>query len=304
MEPTALYLTAPLALDAPDGAALPSRLSGIAYSGGLASQWGAALAIDLDSLTIEPRLPLLYEHQRETVVGTVEALEVRDGQLALRAALFSDIDETAAAIARKAQRGLAWQLSIGVFDAQAEERARGDLALNGRTLAAPLTVLRQGVLREVSIVALGADRHTTTDFFTAGRPSRPPLEDRPMPDPTDQERIRALEAQIADLSTQLHAAEAARAAAEQSLADTHLSARRAQVQALFSELGRECTDAAAAPYLALTAEAFAAIAADLRAAKPKAPAHLFGEQATGDPAAGAPVTLNTQAIYAQRQARG
>jgi hypothetical protein len=297
MEQAALYLTAPLALDSVEGDSLPSRLTGVAYSGGLASQWGEKVAIDLSTLAIEPNLPLLYEHQREAVVGTVEGIDLIGGRLELSAALFTDIDPLATSIAKKAQRGLRWQLSIGVFDAQMEQHG-GPVQLNEQDLPGPVTVLRKGVLREVSIVTIGADRSTSTEFFTAGT-ARRTLEEPRMPDPTDQERIAALEAQIADLGEQLKAATVAREEAESAVADMKLSARKAAVQALFSEIGRPKEDVA--PYLGLSDESFAIIAADLRAMKPQPPAHLFTEQATGEPASSA-VTLSTPDIYAKRRA--
>jgi hypothetical protein len=308
MNQPALYLTAPLAFAPAEADALPTRLTGVAYSGGPVSDWGGTVVVDLASTRVEPTLPLLHEHQREAVIGTVRQL-ANDGQaLALDAELFSDLDPAAESIARKAQRGLHWQLSIGLFDAAAEEIRTGAVHLNGQTFTAPVTVLRHGLVREVSVVALGADRATQADFFAAlARPPSPP-ETRPMSDaasdaPDLTARIAALEAQVADLTTALDAAHAAQAAAEATAAEVQLAARQAAVQALFAELNRAYSDAAAAHYLSLPETAWTAIAADLRAAKPSVPAHLFREQATGAPATQPPrPALDTTAIYAARRA--
>ncbi|NEX17982.1 MAG: hypothetical protein C1943_15525 [Halochromatium sp.] len=170
-------------------------------------------------------------------------------------------------------------------------------------------------MREVSVVTLGADANTNASFFSAnvGRvafPGDPPAhllappsqEANPMPDaPDHQARIDALTAQVADLTSALDAAKTDAATAQQALADHQLSARKREVQALFSELGREFTEESAATYLSLPDDAFSAIAADLRASKPKAPAHLFSEQATGEPGQGSAPTFNTTDIYANRR---
>ena len=71
---------------------------------------------------------------------------------------------------------------------------------------------------------------------------------------------------------------------------------------MFAELGRDPTDEAIKPYIALSAEAFDAVARDLRAMKPKASEHLFQEQATGEVGSAPPAKLlSASEIYAQRR---
>jgi hypothetical protein len=299
-----LYFTAPLAFAPTDGNALPTRLTGIAYSGGLITHWDQPVVIDLASTALEPTAPLLYEHDRAATIGIVTALAHDGAALTLTADLFSDFDPTAADIARKATRGLDWQLSIGLFGAEAEERRTGTIELNGQTFAAPVTVLRHGWVREVSVVALGADRATQANFFAATTARRLSSEEHSMSDDTDTSaRLAALEAQVSALTVERDTARAAQTAAETTLAAVQLSARTAAVQTLFRDLGRPVTDASTAHYLSLSDDAFTAVAADLRALKPQASAHLFHEQATGEPAPGAAApNLDLTAIYAARRA--
>jgi hypothetical protein len=99
--------------------------------------------------------------------------------------------------------------------------------------------------------------------------------------------IETLRAELREAGDRIAAAEARATNAEAALAEVQMASRREAVTALFREIGRDYTDEAAAPYMGLTLEVFAAVAADLRAARPAAPGHLFREQAveSGEPAA-------------------
>ena len=301
---TTLYLTAPLTFDATpnatDAAALPRTFSGLAYSGGVIDEWGERVIIDLASTAFESDMPLLFQHRHEAVIGTITTTGLTaDGGLTVTGELFTDIDDTAAKIAQKFQRGAKYQMSVGLYDARVErlEKPNQSATINGRQFTAPGVILRGGLIREVSIVALGADRHTNAQFFSADhRP--PPREEPPMPDPN----LDALQAQVTDLAAQLSAATDRAAAAEKALADERAAARTFAVKQLFADLGREPTDEAIAPYVALSSEAFAVVSRDLLALKPKPSEHLFHEQATGEIAAPTLAKqLSVADIYAQRR---
>jgi len=209
-------------------------------------------------------------------------------ELTVSGTLFSDIDLQAQLIAQKSQRGAKWQLSIGLFDAMPEAH-KDAVTVNGRSQPGPITILKGGIVREVSIVALGADRDTSTEFFSN---NRGPLQ--MSTDPNDGARITELEAQITALTTRAEAAENA-------LETERRTAREVALTALFRDLGHPCPDAAKPHYLALSAEAFSAIAAELRTMKRPPGAHLFAEQATGDLAADVAPTLNQTSIYSARR---
>ncbi len=298
MNTTAFYLTAPLTFAAPatDGT-LPQQFSGVAYSGAVITDWGTPIIIDLATTRVEPTVPLLHQHRAEQVIGAISQATNDGLTLTVAGDLFSDIDDTAASLARKAQRGATYQMSIGLYDAKPDTLTASQTHdLNGQPVRGPVTVLRHGTVREVSIVALGADRHTNAQFFAAGA-SRPfPTEDIPMPDPD-------LASQVADLTAHLAAATARADAAETALNAERATARQFAVKTLFNALGRPLDDAAIAPYLTLSAEAFAAVSADLTAlaAKPALPPSLFQAQATGDPAPPPAPALNPTDIYAARR---
>lgn len=109
-----------------------------------------------------------------------------------------------------------------------------------------------------------------------------------------ESQIAALQQQNADLQTQLAAEKAAREAAESAVAGIMAQARLTAVKALFADLSKEFSDEAAKPYLAIPDEAFAALAADLRALKPTIDPALTQQVATAGASAPDLLKLNAQ----------
>lgn len=255
-------------------AALPSRFTGELYSG--AGVLGGSVYVDIASMQFAPSIPLLFNHSADDVIGMIESVTKvtnQDGTLSLQAAgkLFVDIDDDAASIVRKAQAGMQWQMSLGGFDyTEIEYPSGATVSVNGRSVTGPVTILSNAMLREGSIVALGADRETSASFFGQLPTSYPNRAEAPttMKEGTMPE-IEALKAEL----------EAAKATIQQqatqlkAMSDAH---RASDVQALFSAIGREFTPEKAAPYIELSAASFAAVAADMREASKAAtlPAYL------------------------------
>ena len=270
-----LSALASFATDPETGDALPSRFTGELYSG--AGVLGGRVYVDIASMQFATSIPLLFNHSADDVIGMIESVTKvtnQDGTLSLQAAgkLFVDIDDDAASIVRKAQAGMQWQMSLGGFDyTEIEYPAGATVVVNGRTVTGPVTILSNAMLREGSIVALGADRETSASFFGQPPASYPNRAEAPttMKDGNIMPEIEALKAEL----------EAAKATIQQqatqlkAMSDAH---RTSDVQALFSAIGREFTPEKAAPYIELSAASFAAVAADMREASKAAtlPAHL------------------------------
>lgn len=267
-----LTLSAPLTFSADDPSAdLPSRFDGLAYAGGLIAHYEPTV-IDLAGLVADVPMPLLYEHAREMPVGTVKAVSNTGAALSVTGELFSAFDDEARSIAQKAQAGMPWQMSVGVYDYAVESvPATQSVAVNGQTFSGPLVVLRRAVVREVSIVALGADADTSVTLFSHHQPEGGP----PMSD-ANAARVAELEAHAAELEAENASLKAAALARE--TAD-----REAAVAEFAAVLGREPGDA----YAALSAAQLRALAADLSSqpASGQPPAYLFSEHAAGKPAA-------------------
>ncbi len=248
---------------------------------------------------------MLHEHSRSAIIGTITAAENDGRALAVEGELFADIDQSAVEIVTKAARGIRYQMSVGLFGARAESvpADSAPIAINGQSLTGPLTVLRGGLVREVSVVTLGADHQTNAAFFSARTPSPQPQQVPTMPEANDlQARVDALQAQVSDLAAERDAAIARATAAETALTDVRLAARKTAVQALFAELGRPYSDETAAHYLSLSDAAWTVVAGDLRSLKPQAPDYLFSQQVTGEPGTHASPPLSTTDIYARYHA--
>ncbi len=185
-----IRLSAPLTLRAePDASKLPTKFTGLAYSGGPVPRYDCV--IDVNSTTVPQRMPLLAEHDRADMIGVIENSSSGANQIVVGGKLFSDMPgSTAERLAQLAQRGAPLQMSIGLFGYSEEAYAAGhSLTVNGRPVSGPITVLRGGTVREVSICTLGADPNTDVRLFRAA----PTL---------DQQRERAIDELFAELREQ------------------------------------------------------------------------------------------------------
>ena len=303
---------APLTLAAAaDSSDAPRAFAGVAYSGDVIRNhffWGNVV-FDLASTTAPERVPVLVEHDRAQRAGV--------GQLAIGQDIRIDgtllANASGQAVASDADAGFPWQLSVHIEPGSVEEVAHGVAAsVNGRAFTGPLTIFRNSLIRETSFTPTGADAQTHARVF-ADAPLRSipvfsaapaaPDEEPIVPDTTDAQRIAALESDLATAEAAITAANMRADTAEAALAGIKASARVEQVKTLFAALGRKYDEAVAKPYLQIDDEAFAIVAADLKAAVPKPSPHLFSDTATqgAQPEAAA---LDFSAIYDARKRKG
>lgn len=165
--PSEIVLTAPLELAQGDGSALPVKFSGIAYSGGFVPSYG--VVIDMATTDFAQKMPLLANHDHTMIIGVINEGKKDNGKLSVSGALFADIaGSRAEQIAQFAQRGMPFQMSVGLFGFnELYVQAGKSVNVNGQEFQGPVTVLRDGKVREVSVVALGADPNTEAQFFNA-----------------------------------------------------------------------------------------------------------------------------------------
>jgi phage head maturation protease len=268
-----IYLSAALTPESTD-CTTNRAFSGVAYSGAIIENhgWLSNVVIDIDSMTIAPNLQLLLEHDTNNVIGTATAVK-QDGKVLVNGLLVSAIDDDAQRVCQKAQAGITWQLSVGLYDYQQQELIEGQSeVVNGLTVEYPATILRNSVLREVSVVALGADSATSLAIFSQNPTKK---EDNRM-------EVKALQEENATLRAQLEATNVELSTLKEQFAAKQLAARTNEVKALFAAIGKEATDEAIKPYLSMDSAAFAVVSADMQALKPKANAALFA--ATTQPA--------------------
>lgn len=173
-----LQLTADVGLIAAGDGPKPRRVSIVAYSGGIMSpgNWGPII-IDLQGLTLASSIPLLGDHKNdlESVVGSGRP-RIDAGRLLV------DGELTATPLADHVmslhRANVKLQASVGVEPTSIETPKTPTVVVNGRThqVTLGLRIVRAGVLREVSLTALGADSTTSVTIAASmmkGHPMEP-----------------------------------------------------------------------------------------------------------------------------------
>lgn len=144
-----------------DGKTNP-KIVGMAYGGGKMNVgWGDMIVVDLAGMEIPDTVPLLSNHDNRTNsrVGLISA-NIVNNTLEIEGEILAD-NEGAKNIVSQAQKGGDWQLSIGA-DASKTEFVEADQTrvINGQEHSGPFYHVMKSTLREVSVVAVGADAST------------------------------------------------------------------------------------------------------------------------------------------------
>ena len=288
------------------------RLSGLAYTGDAVVQFGGRFVIDLETLAHDERLPLLFQHEHERTIGLIDRVDNDGRRLRIGGVVFVGLesDPLPREIFEKSARGFPYQMSVGIYEATVERVPEGkEIRVNGRRFTGPLEVLRRARLREISIVALGADPNTRAQIAARAQAQsqheeEPMTEERNAPEGADTgAATERLSARIAELEAAL-ASERERADAACEALEAHRRQVRLEaVKSLLAELGVEYSEEAAAPYLELTDEAFRRLSEQVRAASRAGDGRLFddvGREAGGG--GSAEVSLSATEIYRKRRA--
>ena len=137
------------------------KVVGVAYSGGKMNLpgWRHPVVVDLAGMEIPESVPLLTNHENKTDsrIGLISAA-VRNNALEITGEIVSDSRDAADIIAQ-GKAGADWQLSIGA-DVKECELVKGSREVNGQEVEGPFYHIKKSTLREVSVVAVGADAHT------------------------------------------------------------------------------------------------------------------------------------------------
>ena len=150
-----------LEITAASGGKKPS-VKGLAYSGGKMRLfgWSRPVVVDMAGMNIPESVPLLTNHVNDTLcrVGVVTATKGAEG-LEIAGEIVADGEEAENIIAQ-GKCGADWQLSIGAEVEAAELVQEGKRTINGIEHDAPFYDVTKSTLREVSVVAVGADKAT------------------------------------------------------------------------------------------------------------------------------------------------
>ncbi len=138
------------------------KVMGIAYSGGKMNLpgWKLPVVVDLAGMDIPETVPLLTNHENKTDsrVGIISA-SIKDNVLEISGEIVSD-SKDAQDIVAQGKAGADWQLSIGA-DVKECELVKSNRTVNGQEIEGPFYHVTKSTLREVSVVAVGADAHTS-----------------------------------------------------------------------------------------------------------------------------------------------
>ena len=138
------------------------KVMGIAYSGGKMNLpgWKHPVVVDLAGMDIPDTVPLLTNHENKTDsrVGIISA-SIKDNALEISGEIVSD-SKDAQDIVAQGKAGADWQLSIGA-DVKECELVKSSRSVNGQKIEGPFYHVTKSTLREVSVVAVGADAHTS-----------------------------------------------------------------------------------------------------------------------------------------------
>ena len=150
-----------LEITAASGGKKPS-VKGLAYSGGKMRLfgWSRPVVVDMAGMNVPESVPLLTNHVNDTLcrVGVVTATKGAEG-LEISGEIVADGEE-AVNIVAQGKSGADWQLSIGAEVEAAELVQEGKRTINGIEHDAPFYDVTKSTLREVSVVAVGADKAT------------------------------------------------------------------------------------------------------------------------------------------------
>jgi len=118
------------------------------------------VVFDLDTMQIKTPLGALIDHDTGRRAGVVTSF-TKDNQGGLQVVGDLLSNKYGQEVAQDSDEGYPWQMSVYIDPGSIEEVERGEVVVNGKTLKAPITIFRNGVIREVSFCALGADDNTS-----------------------------------------------------------------------------------------------------------------------------------------------
>ena len=146
----------------------PRRFRILAYSGGMLRVDGFEfpVVLDLSGLSAGGNVPIILDHTAdvEHTVGSTDSI-VNNGQTLVMAGVVTGATPRVQQVLAQADSGHQWQASVGCSVEQQQEIPAGEVVnVNGQTFRGPVIVARKLVLRETSILPVGADSSTTVNL--------------------------------------------------------------------------------------------------------------------------------------------
>lgn len=139
------------------------KASGVAYAGGeIQVGFGYPVVVDLSGMQLGEHTPLLMNHENnvKALIGKVEPY-IQDNKLLYNAEITAKTDD-AENIVNQGKAGVIWQVSIGASVLESQLiRAKETQTINGQSFKGPFVHVLKSELREISVVAVGADKNSS-----------------------------------------------------------------------------------------------------------------------------------------------
>lgn len=152
------------AAPAGDGqAAKQATFSMVAYTGDdvWADGWDGPVYLDLKGLILRDNPPALLHHNVNEIVGQCNVVTKTATQLKASGIVTATTGK-AAEVVTHSQNGFKWSSSVGVGARSREWVEAGAKAqVNGKTVKGPCTIIRVGMLNEISFACAGGDNKAT-----------------------------------------------------------------------------------------------------------------------------------------------
>jgi len=141
------------------------KFRGVAYSGEVIKDhphWGD-LIFDISSMSFKKRIPVLFNHDPMRIVGS-GSLDKQD-QLILNGDFSSTTLDGMNCFNLITKEEFPMEESVFIVPEVEELAAGKSTVVNGKKVNGPMTIFRNGKIREVSLTPLGADDNTSTHVF-------------------------------------------------------------------------------------------------------------------------------------------
>ena len=135
-----------------------------AYSGGKINQrdFEFPVVMDLATLTVSPNAAILYAHDLSRRIGEITQVDNDGKRLTLSGVLYTALPD-AQSIIGVSKAGGSWEASVGTEQipiADTQDFTAGIFDVNGQSVEGPFTLCKNCIVREVSIISVGADSAT------------------------------------------------------------------------------------------------------------------------------------------------
>ena len=149
------------------------KFSILAYSGGILKVDGFEhpVVVDLSGLQASAAVPIILDHTATTETTIGQTSEIRnDGKRLVLAGQVTGQSQRVLAVIAQHDAGYSWQASIGCsVEASQDVPAGQRVSVNGQTFVGPIIVARRTVLRETSVLPVGADATTQVNLAASAK---------------------------------------------------------------------------------------------------------------------------------------